>query len=50
MKQLSEKELNNIEGGILKNFTAWGIIGAGVTFIIGIINGYIRPLPCRGTK
>ena len=42
MKQLSKNELNNIEGGLLKNFTAWGVIGAGVTFIIGIINGQIK--------
>lgn len=42
MNQLSKKELNNIEGGLLKNFTAWGVIGAGVTFIIGIINGQIK--------
>lgn len=50
MNQLSKNELNNIEGGLLKNFTAWGVIGAGVTFIIGIINGYIRPLPCNSAK
>lgn len=50
MKQLSKNELNNIEGGLLKNFTAWGVISAGVTFIIGIINGYIRPLPCNSAK
>lgn len=50
MNQLSKNELNNIEGGLLKNFTAWGVIGAGVTFIIGILNGYIRPLPCNSAK
>ena len=50
MNQLSKNELNNIEGGLLKNFTVWGVIGAGVTFIIGIINGYIRPLPCNSAK
>ena len=50
MKQLTKEELNSVEGGLLKNFTAWGLIGAGVTFIIGVINGYLRPLPCKGAK
>jgi lactobin A/cerein 7B family class IIb bacteriocin len=50
MKQLTTQELNNIEGGLLKNFTAWGIIGAGITFVIGVINGYIRPLGCNSDK
>ena len=50
MKQLSKEELNNVEGGLLKNFTAWGIVGVGITLIIGIINGYLRPISCSSEK
>jgi len=46
MKQLSVKELENINGGAIK----WGVIaaiGAGITFIIGVIDGIVRPLKCN---
>lgn len=44
MEKLKPNELKNIEGGGL------GIgllITAGVVFIIGIIDGYMRPLACH---
>ena len=45
MKQITKKELKEIRGG-------WSItgafgLGAFVTFIIGVIDGYLRPLNCR---
>jgi len=45
MKELSSNELNNISGG---NGFAIGLgIIAGITFIIGVIDGYVRPLRCN---
>lgn len=46
MKNLQEKELLEIKGGAIK----WGIgigIAAGISFIIGFVDGIIRPLKCR---
>ena len=42
---LNKKELLNINGGI----SAWGIAGivGGIIFIIGVIDGYVRPLGCQ---
>jgi hypothetical protein len=43
---LTKEEMLNIYGGAV----SWGIVGAiaaGVVFIIGIIDGYLRPLKCR---
>lgn len=44
MKELSNDELKQVKGG------GAGIallIGAGVVFLIGVIDGYVRPLACR---
>ena len=46
MINLKNNELRNITGGGI----SWGaaaLIAAGVTFIVGIIDGYVRPLACR---
>lgn len=50
MELIKTEELNNIEGGLLKEFTAWGIVGVASTLIIGILNGYLRPLSCKSDK
>ena len=43
--ELSKKELNDINGGgVLSRFLIFGGI---ITFIIGVIDGYIRPLKCN---
>ena len=44
MKTLSEQELHNIKGG---GAAIYLLISAGVTFLIGVIDGYVRPLKCR---
>ena len=45
MKELSQKELCDINGG---SHLALGLgIIAGITFIIGVIDGYVRPLKCN---
>lgn len=43
--ELSKNELMNVKGGI----GAWTVIGiiAGVIFIIGVVDGYVRPLKCN---
>lgn len=46
MRKLTNDELKSIEGGGISPGLAVGII-AGVTFIIGIIDGIIRPLRCN---
>lgn len=46
MKRIEEQELKQIYGGGF-SFGIAGLIGAGITFLIGVIDGYIRPLACR---
>lgn len=43
--ELTKEEMMNINGGI----GAWavaGIVGA-VIFLVGVIDGYVRPLSCN---
>ncbi len=42
---LEKQELLGIYGGVKTGF--WAALSAGVVFIIGIIDGYFRPLNCR---
>ena len=43
--ELSEKELLEVNGGI----GAWAVLGiiAGVIFLIGVVDGYVRPAKCN---
>ena len=45
MYELTSDELQAVNGGISK-FLIAGIIAAGV-FVIGVIDGYLRPYTCR---
>lgn len=46
MKTLNEKELNNISGGI--SLTGKFLIFGGIlSFLIGIFDGFTRPLKCN---
>ncbi len=45
MKTLNEKELKEINGGW--SLSALLGIGSIFTFLIGIVDGYLRPLSCR---
>ena len=48
---LTEQELSNIEGGgLLLGVGKLIIIGGIATFIIGAVNGYLRPLTCGSDK
>ena len=46
MTKINEEDLRNIQGGGL---SVWGAIGIGtiVTFLIGVIDGFVRPLKCN---
>lgn len=44
--ELKDNELKQIVGGGF-NFGIGLLIGAGVTFLVGLVDGYIRPLACR---
>ncbi len=46
MIKLKEKEMQEISGGGI-NVGLWLGIGAGVSFLIGLIDGIIRPLKCN---
>lgn len=43
---LEKEELIEIKGGAV-NFAILGAVGVAVTFIIGLIDGYVRPLKCN---
>lgn len=46
MKRLTHEELKMTVGGGF-NLGLAALIGAGITFVIGLVDGFIRPLPCR---
>ena len=43
---ISNEELTNVKGGS-KSLIA-GIIGSVITFFIGVVDGYFRPIYCNG--
>ncbi len=47
MKKLSKKELIEVNGGAVA--AGWIVAGivAGVSFLVGLIDGYVRPFKCR---
>ncbi len=45
MTKLNKEELLKIKGGFSLNL-ALGI-GAAIVFLIGVVDGYIRPLKCN---
>ena len=46
MEELKKEKLKEITGGGLTLWSAIGI-GAGIVFLIGVIDGFVRPLPCH---
>lgn len=52
MNELTNSELMSIEGGAFKVsiLGAGLIIGGMITFLIGVANGYLRPLGCSSSK
>ena len=43
---MTDNELKNIDGGGVSFGTIVGI-AAGITFLIGVIDGIVRPLKCN---
>lgn len=46
MKEMSKEELVHTEGGALSLGAILAITG-GLIFLVGVIDGYTRPLPCH---
>ena len=46
MQELNDKELMEVNGGGISLGTGLLIV-AGVCFVVGIIDGIVRPLKCR---
>lgn len=46
MKKLKNNDLKKINGGGV-SATVGILIGAGIVFLIGLIDGYVRPLKCN---
>lgn len=46
MEELSKEELLHIQAGGI-SWGAVGIFAAIATFLVGVVDGYIRPLPCN---
>lgn len=43
---LTKEELNKINGGAV-NWAIVGVAGSIITFLIGLADGYLRPLKCN---
>ncbi len=46
---LTENELITIQGGAVKTGVL-ALIGAGIVFIIGVVNGLTRPYTCGSSR
>lgn len=47
MNKINDNELKTIQGGGFSWGIAVGIVAA-VTFIVGVVDGYINPIKCNG--
>jgi len=46
MKELTKEELKKVSGGAIST-KLLALIPLGVSFIVGLIDGYLRPLKCN---
>lgn len=46
MEKINNNELKQINGGAF-HLGIVSLIAGGITFIVGIVDGYVRPLACR---
>lgn len=47
MKELDQNQMKQVSGGAIH----WGIlagVGAAIVFFIGLFDGYVNPIKCRG--
>ena len=49
MNEITKEELQNINGGAIGFATGMFIVG-GIIFLIGVIDGFVRPLKCNKWK
>lgn len=47
MRQLTQKEMNNITASGMSAAGIAAIIGSFIAFVVGAIDGYTRPFRCR---
>ena len=47
MKELSLKEMKNVDGGVWITLGKIVVGFFGATFVSGLIDGFLRPLKCR---
>ena len=47
MQELEINELKSIDGGADIGFTGLALISIGIPFVVGIIDGFVRPLACN---
>jgi lactobin A/cerein 7B family class IIb bacteriocin len=48
---MTDQELKQINGGLLKVVVGkYIIIGGAISFLIGAVNGYLRPLTCSSSR
>ena len=49
MEKLDNQELKQIQGGLFRLAASKALIGIGVglSFLIGLVNGFQNPLPCN---
>jgi hypothetical protein len=45
--ELSKNELVTINGGSKSNYVIYIALGGLITFVIGFIDGFLRPLKCN---
>lgn len=51
MNIIAKEELHDINGGLLKLTAAKAIgLGFGISFIIGVISGLVRPYSCSSSN
>lgn len=46
MEIINNEELKSIDGGGISVWAALGI-GAGIVFLVGVVDGFVRPLKCN---
>ena len=47
MQELKIEELKNVDGGFDIGLGALAILSLGIPFVVGLIDGIVRPLPCN---
>lgn len=46
MKNLEKEEMLKINGGAI-SAGVWALIGGAIVFMIGLVDGFVRPLKCN---